>query len=485
LVLAQGARGVTVVPLQLATRSNKSRYGFEGAARLVNCYAEEIGADAKAPVAIYPTEGMDAWITPKTGTVKAIIGIESRLYGVTQDDDNAYVWSVDASDVVTQIATLTVADSWYFARNRRNPTTQIGLVSSTGLYWKIENVTLTQITDADLPPPTSITVRDGYFVLPTTFGRYFITGEDNADTISALDFGTAQRNPDSILRAIASETDIVLFGSDSTEWHANQPSTTASFPFVPVAMMELGLLAANCVAKLNRDIIFAASDGTVRRLNGYGADIISTPPVERAIGSVTASTIRAFAWTVKDTGKSWFALRSSQWCWVFDLDGGTGWHERQTYGSATWRVVEAATWNGVTLLGDAENGTIYKPSGELHKSGSLPIVMTVQAPPVEALPYPLTIHALTVDVVPGQGNPQEPETGDDDPKLMMSYSDDGGRTWSVERQASMGRQGQYLTRCKFTRLGQVRRNGRTFRFSASASVARGLLGASLDVTRDV
>lgn len=475
---------MTIVPLQLATRSNPTRYGFEGAARLVNCYAESVGSDAKAPMPVYPVEGLDAYLTPKAGRVMAMLGTETLLYGITQDDTEAHVWSVNSSDEVTLIDSIAVADSWYMARNRRNPTTQIGIVGSTGVYYKIEGTTLTQINDADLPPPTSITVRDGYFVLPTTFGRYFITGEDDADNVSALDFGRAQRNPDTILRAIASETDIVLFGAESIEWAQNQPSTTASFPFVPVAMIEIGLLAADCAAKLDRAIIFVASDGTVRVLSGYSADVISTPPVERAIGSVTASTIRAFAWTVKDTGKSWFALRSNRWCWVYDLDGGTGWHERESYGSSTWRVTAAGSWNGVTLLGDVSTGTIYKTSGDYYSDAGSPLIMTAQTPPVDALPYGLTVHAAHVDVVPGKGRPAETDTGDNDPKLMLSYSDDGGQTWSSERTASMGAGGQSMTRCKFTRLGQIRRNGRTFRFSASAAVARGFLGASLDVTRD-
>lgn len=471
---------MTIVPLALAQRSNQTRYGVEGAARLINCYAEELGGDAKSPMAIYPIEGMDSYLTPYEGGIKCLLETESYLYGVA----GTKVFAIDAtSDVVTICGTLPVEAPCYMARNRRNPTTQVGLVSN-GLYYVIENTTLTQINDPDLPPPTSISVRDGYFILPTTFGRYFITGEDDATTISALDFGTAQRNPDTISRVIASETDIVLFGPNSIEWHQNQPSSTASFPFVPVASIEIGLINSDAVAKVNRDIIWAASDGTIRRMNGYGGEIISTPAVERAIGFVDPETITAFAWNVRDAGKTFVAFRSDSFCWVFDLDGGSGWHERASYSSPTWRANAAVNWGADTLFGDASTGTLYRVSKNTHSEGGYPIVMTVQTPPLDASPYPLTVYGLNVDIVPGTGlnTPSAPETLD--PELIMDYSDDGGTTWSTARRAALGRQGQTMTRVAFNRLGMIRRNGRTFRFRISSSVARAITGATVDVTKE-
>jgi len=35
----------------------------------------------------------------------------------------------------------------------------------------------------------------------------------------------------------------------------------------------------------------------------------------------------------------------------------------------------------------------------------------------------------------------------------MQYSDDGGRTWSAERWANMGRIGEYTRRVRFQQLG--------------------------------
>ncbi len=43
-----------------------------------------------------------------------------------------------------------------------------------------------------------------------------------------------------------------------------------------------------------------------------------------------------------------------------------------------------------------------------------------------------------------------------DPQIMLRWSDDGGRTWSLEHWTSLGKMGQYRTRVLWRRLGQAR-----------------------------
>ena len=69
------------------------------------------------------------------------------------------------------------------------------------------------------------------------------------------------------------------------------------------------------------------------------------------------------------------------------------------------------------------------------------------------------------------------------PVIMMSWSDDGGITWSTESSAAIGRNGDYKRKIKFRRLGVTGRRGRTFRFRASAAVMRGFLGCAIDVEK--
>lgn len=470
---------MTWTPLALPNKSNRSRFGYEGAARLVNAYVESTGTDAKKTYAIYATEGLDTRFTPAFGKTWALLATESYLYGVT----GTSLWAIDTVGAVTIMATLPVEGPVTFARNRKSPTTQVGLVTAAdNKYYTISGTTETLNTDPDLAGlPSSIAVKDGHFIITSNFNRFFITGEDEATTIAAVDFGKAQRQPDEILRVIPTETEIGLFGTDSIEWHQNSPTGTESFPFVPVQSIDVGLLSAQAVVKLDREIIWLASDGTIKRMVGYEGEVISNPDVQRAICAVDdKSTISAFAWHSKSLGHSFVAFTCPQWTWVYDLREGV-WHERQTYGRANWRVSAVVEWQGRVLAGDDVTGELYDMDGAYNDEGGEPLVVTVQTAPSDAFPYPVQVHGLALDVVPGVGVPGRPQ--DVEPHVMMSYSEDGGRTWAVERTASIGRAGATNARAKWLRLGMIRRNGRTWRFSVSAKVARGIQGAAIDVER--
>lgn len=466
---------MALAPIALASKSNKTRYGYEGAARLVNCYAEATGEEAKNVFAIYGTEGLDVWLTPvPAGRVWGVFATEDTLYGVT----GKTVWSIDGADAVTIIGDLDAEGPVYFARNRRDPDTQIGLVSAADKkYWYIDGGTLTLNTDADLAgPPQCIDFQDGYFLIPTNFARYFITGEDNAATIGPTDFGKAQRSPGDIIRVISGEDEIILFKREATEWHTNNPSTTATFPYVPVASRNFGLLSARAACRINGTVYFLCNDGSFKRLSGYSAETVSTPDVDRAVAAVSdPDSIFAYAWN-SPLGRTFIALCSDEWTWVYNE--GEGWHERQSYNLPFWRVSAVAEWKNKVIAGDRADGRLYQMRANTFDEAGVPIVMTVCTPPVDAFPKPVEFNELYLDCIPAQGPAIEAV-----PRVMMSYSDDGGRTWSTERTADVGRRGNSNARARWNRLGIMRRNGRTFKFSMSANAARGLQSCVADVTR--
>jgi Neuraminidase (sialidase) len=63
--------------------------------------------------------------------------------------------------------------------------------------------------------------------------------------------------------------------------------------------------------------------------------------------------------------------------------------------------------------------------------------------------------------------------------VMMQYSDDNGRTWSSERWANIGEQGDYTYKLEWLGLGSF--YNRMFRFSMSDPIKWVLISASADV----
>ena len=108
------------------------------------------------------------------------------------------------------------------------------------------------------------------------------------------------------------------------------------------------------------------------------------------------------------------------------------------------------------------------------------IIWTAQQPPLTAFPNEARLDAVYADWITGVGV----NTGvdqDDDPAVMLAYSDDGGLNWSAERHMNIGRQGQTRHRVIARRLGRIPAQGRTLRWTASAKVARGLMDVQADI----
>jgi hypothetical protein len=67
--------------------------------------------------------------------------------------------------------------------------------------------------------------------------------------------------------------------------------------------------------------------------------------------------------------------------------------------------------------------------------------------------------------------------------MILRWSDDGGHTWSGERQASMGRSGSYATRVIYRRLGMTMKlRDRVYEISGTDPVKVAIMGAELEVT---
>jgi hypothetical protein len=66
-----------------------------------------------------------------------------------------------------------------------------------------------------------------------------------------------------------------------------------------------------------------------------------------------------------------------------------------------------------------------------------------------------------------------------DPKVMLQWSDDGGRTWSSERWRALGKMGEYRKRGPtWNALGSAR--DRCYRFAISDPVRRTLILATTE-----
>lgn len=452
------------VPISLGIGSNAARNHQAGAARLTNCFAEEQGQEGKSVWVIYGTEGLDAFGSVLTGG-----GIREML--VTGDTLHAVagrlLHTVNLGGSSTQLGGIPTDGHVYMRSNRRVPP-QIGVVSD-GLYYAVQNGVLTQIQDPDLPPPTSLAWLDGYGILPTQNGKYFITGLDDFTTIDGLDNGDCESKSDEIVRAEVLGREVAFFGSESVEFHAN--TGDADFPITRQQAIGIGCLAARSVcfveAPDSETIIWVAPDHTVRRMSGYGGRTISTPELSEWIKDLAeagrADELTATAWA--RAGRFFCAISCSDWTKVYDSKT-EAWHDRKSYGRKNWRVSHVKRFGSRLIAGDRETGQLYEMKNTLYAEAGQPLVAEIITPHVIAPPFGITFHSVTIEVATGVGtNTTDPHGLD--PKLIFSWSDNDGESWSAPRIRDLGRRGHKIPPITFNRLGTCGPRGRVFKLAMS------------------
>lgn len=460
-----------IIPVELGRRSNRSRHGHEGDARLVNCYAESLGAEGKAPYAVYAHDGWTDFSTLTDNGVRAMLELDGYIYVVA---DRSII-RVDQAGNATSIGGI-IGDGLVTMARNRAATAQIG-VCADGIFKIITGTTVQSVTDTDLPPANSVCHLDGYFILTIPDGRYFITSINDGFSIDGLDFAKAEANPDGLLRGVVRGRDVCLFGPKSIEFIANTGG--ADFPFSRTTSIDIGLLSPGAVAEVDQTLAFVAHDGTVRVLNGYQAQPISTPDIDRLIDDEPdKSDITAMSWFAR--GHTFFAVSGSNWTQVWDARENL-WHERESYGVGRWRAATAVQLDGAWIFGDYTQPKLYRQAPDSYSESGQPIVMTIQTPTVHAYPYRLEHNRLYVDAIPGVGLNEQ--TSNDDPQIMLSYSEDGGATWSDERFVGIGRQGHTKARIVARRLGTADEDGRIYRIRVSADVIKGIMAAAVDAER--
>lgn len=476
---------MSLVPLNIGYNSNKGRFGQDGAARVVNGYVELLAPEGKHEKPIYAFPGLSDFATlTDGGTVRAMIDLGAHLYAVA----GRAIYRVDASGVggETPIGGLPSDGLATMARNRRVPNAQI-MVVCDGIAKVITNGVVADFEDEDLPPANSVDFIGGYFVFTHDNGR-FSWSEIDGTGVDPLDFASAEANPDGLLIGKALGQTMVLFGPRSTEMHV----LAADPAFVRAHVIDVGCFAAGSVCRvpvitaagITAALAWAATDNQgayagVCIMDGYSPKKISNHYVDRAVRDESDPlSITSCSWS--DGGHAFYSISGSTFSFCFDTATGQ-WSERESYGLQRWKVRSVQQFGGQLIAGDYTDNKLYVMAKDAYTEGDDPLVMTIQTPPVHAFPEALEFLALHIDAIPGVGLVSG-ASQDIDPVIMVSWSDDG-INFSAERSIKLGIAGATVQRVKTTRLGQSKRGGggRTFRFRISAAVAKGIMGAALDV----
>lgn len=320
-----------------------------------------------------------------------------------------------------------------------------------------------------LPGGADVAFQDGYFIfnIPGT-QQFYITGQYDT-TVDPLDFASAESNPDLLVGLLSDHEELWLFGSQSVEAWYNSGGELFPFSRISGGVITHGTVAAQSPVKLDNTVYWlgqdASGNGMVWRAVGYQPQRASSHAMEQAIQRYPRID-DAVGFGYQQDGHAYYVLNfpSGNATWV--LDAATGlWHERAYLGDDGQLERHRANCHtmafGLHLVGDYENGNLYVLDTAVGDDNGREIVRERAAPYLDGELKNVFFHRLTLDIRVGLGGDGFARV----PVVMLTYSDDGGRSWSNERTSSLGAIGQRLARVFWNRLGRSRQ--RIFRVRIS------------------
>jgi hypothetical protein len=457
-------------PIPFPTTSSPGKRPHDSAGRLINCHYALLPKGARAPGKWQRAPGLRNFGASAQSGNRGQIIVGSTLYAAFANN----VTRFNSAGAATSVGTLNGTSKVFWARNNKLPTPDLVVIDPANGASVVTASSVSSYPDADVGAPNSVCFLDGYFFFSYGDGTCIASGL-NTTAIDPLNSIKCEGNPDGLLRAIPFR-DLYLAGSATIEVWRNTAEPAPAFPFSRVSVIPRGLIGPYAIAGfedgIGKGIVFVGNDRRVHVLDGYSPTPISTLDVDRAIATFVeaggdAGAIEMFPYVVD--GHASIVMRCPAWCWVFDLDT-FGWHERASYLSATWRASGAINAFGKWIAGDAKSGNLVEISEFACDEIGDPLIFQLESGPLTAFPNRVAVAQATFDVTQGVGVATGSDPMQTDPTVFISYSDDGGETWSVPRARKLGRQGDGPQPIKLTRCGSAGIAGRRWRLVVSDAV---------------
>lgn len=307
----------------------------------------------------------------------------------------------------------------------------------------------------------TVSYLDGYFTfVEPNSQKFYISNLYDGKNINALDFASAESNPDDIVTSISAGGLLYLFGEQTIEIMTN--SGEADFPFSKASggSVSVGCIAKNSVKIINNNIFWIG-----RTKEGFGI-VYSTPVGNLAPQRVSNFAVEGFiqkqvdidkatSYVYQEDGDNFYAINFEEGntTWVFELNTGL-WHERRYLlksGEETRHIVEDhVVFDNKHLVYAKNSDIIYVQSlNELSFDGE-PIKKYRRSTQMKSDDLNrMNFSEFILDVQVGNLEIENP-------KIYLRYSNDGGNTWTNYLDKSLGEKGDYIKRVRWLRLGQAR-----------------------------
>lgn len=443
----------------------------------INVYVEPNESGSGERGGFYGTPGLVRRNTVDTGGCRGAAAAGGFLWTVFGNK----VYRLDSVFNVTEVGTM--PNSYGAVGIDDNGTTLI--VAHPGGWHSITLADSAFAFVPDSPTMSDVSFIDNYLVGANADGTYQWANL-NSTTIDALNFASAEGNPDRIIRTVADHRELWLFGTQSVE--VAVVTSDPDLPFTRTSYIEQGILAPKSACKEDNSVFWlganAKGQGVVFVAEGYVPRRISTFAIEQAISGY-ANPELATAYTYQQDGHHYYVLNFAEATWAYDINTQL-WHQR-AYRNTTTGVLERhrgeahAFYRGIHVLCDYADGRIYELDMDTFTDDGAEIYRERSWTQIGEGKNWITFHRGQLDAEMGVGLDGAQPSDWADPQVWLSWSDNGCRTFGNEHNRAMGRIGEFNQRAIWRRMGKSRK--RTFRLRMTAAVRCAWYGFDLDMTQ--
>jgi hypothetical protein len=321
--------------------------------------------------------------------------------------------------------------------------------------------TFAQITDSDFTAngnPQFVVFIDGYFLITTDSKKFIVSSINDGLSYNALDFGTAESDPDDIVAPVVYKNQLFIAGGQT--FRAFQNIGGADFPFQRTGLfLQKGCYAPYSLVNAQDTFMWVGggeNEGpAIWALNGNSTVKVSTTAIDSLLSKLSDTQVAGiYSWAYASKGAYFIGFALPATTLVYDTTS-QRWHERKSFLEGNLGALRVSSvvkaYNNI-LCGDIIDGRIGQFDQSVYTEYGNTIVRRVATQPFQNNMQSVFFPSLELTVESGVGNEAVV-----DPQIVLERSKDG-KTWSGPIARSIGKIGEY------TRRAIWRRNGRAARF---------------------
>ena len=343
--------------------------------------------------------------------------------------------------------------------------------------------TFAQITDADFTAngnPQQVVFIDGFFCLTTDTKKFIVSALNDGLAYNALDFGTAESDPDEIVAPIVFKNQLFIGGSQTIE--AFQNIGGADFPFQRTGLfLSKGISSPFSIQSIQDTFVFigagANESPAIWALSGNNVSKISTTAIDKELSALTETQIlQIYSWAYAEKGAYFVGFALPSTTLVYDTIS-QRWHERKSFidGSlGAYRVTALVRAYNQLWAGDLADGRVGLLGQNIYTEYGEKIRRAIVTQPFQNNMESFVLPEIELTVESGVGNSSAV-----DPQVGLERSVDG-KLWSDARYRSIGKVGEYNRRVIWNRNGRASRF-ELFRFTISDPVKPVFIQMTADI----